>query len=387
MTDTLSVSAFIARTAARPSLWVRGPAWDAVFLQSALWLLPLVLWLGRDARALDALIFALTALFWIGHRFTSAWLAYGTEAYRPLLRAQPVRFVFVPLAVTALCFAILLPPDAALPFTRTERAIALAIIDYAFNTWHFAAQHFGALSLYRARSGSGARRRDRLFALGIGGALIFVADLLAGAVAYPERWLGALPAWVAAEQQPIRFTATALLIAATASMLVAELRDMRISLPRILYALGLAAMVAVALQPRGLFLFVAIWTVQHWILAVGLGAQAPSGETAPARGVLRRTLHALNTRPWLLIAILMILSAILLPLFEVEANWQTPGAVWYGDRLFGAFAVGLRSSIWVPALLALGFASGFTHYLLDRAVYRFSDPQVRTAAAALLKPR
>jgi len=387
LTDTLSGSVFVARTTAQPSPWVRGPVWDAVFLQSALWLLPLVLWLGRSTRALDALVFTLTALFWIGHRFTSAWLAYGTEAYRPLLKAQPVRFVFVPLAVTVLCFAILLPPDAALPFTRIERAIALAIIDYAFSTWHFAAQHFGALSLYRARSGCGARRRDRLFTLGIGGVLIFVADLLAGAVAYPERWLGALPVWAAAEQQPIRLVATALLIAATAAMLVAELRATRLSLPRILYVLGLAAMVAIALQPRGLFLFVAIWTAQHWILAVGLGAQTPSAECAPRESWPRRGLHALNTRPWLLIAVLMLASAILLPLFEVEANWQTPGAVWYGDRLFGAFAVGLRSSVWVPALLALGFASGFAHYLLDRAVYRFSDPKVRMAAAALLKAR
>jgi len=392
LTDTLSVSAFptAARDAARPQLWVRGPVWDVVFLQSALWLLPLVLWLDRagpGARALDMLVFAFTALFWIGHRFTSAWLAYGTEAYRPLLKAQRVRFVAVPLAVTVMCFAILLPSDAALPLTRTERAIALAIVDYAFSTWHFAAQHFGALSLYRARAGCGTRRRDRLFALGIGGMLIFVADLLAGSVAYPERWLGTLPTWMAAEQQPIRLIATALLIAATASMLVAELRSPRISLPRILYVSGLAAMVAIALQPRGLFLFVAIWTSQHWILATGIGAQAPSAEIAPAQGLLRRVLHALNTRPVLLIVALMTLSAILLPLFEVEANWQTPGAVFYGDRLFGAFAAGLRSSVWVPALLALGFASGFTHYLLDRAVYRFSDPTVRMAANALLTAR
>jgi len=33
---------------------------------------------------------------------------------------------------------------------------------------------------------------------------------------------------------------------------------------------------------------------------------------------------------------------------------------------------GLRNSVWVSALLALGFASEFAHYLLDRAVYRFS---------------
>ncbi len=392
MTDTLTVSVLPRAVRTQPSQWVRGPVWDAVFIQNAIWLLPLVLWLAHSGPArLDALYFAVTALFWIGHRFTSAWLAYATEAYRPLLKAQPVRFIGVPLAVAILCFAILLPPDAALPWPRTERAIMLAIVDYAFNTWHFAAQHFGALSLYRSRAGRSAsratRRIDRLFALGIGGALIFAADMLAGSVSYPDRWLGPLSLWFATEQHAIRLCAIALLLAVTAAMLVAELRAERISLPRILYVLGLSAMVAVALQPRGAFLFLVIWTSQHWILAVGLGVQTPVAETAPAQGLLRRALHALNTRPWLLIVILMVASAVLLPLFEVEANWQTPGAVWYGDRLFGALAAGLRNSVWVPALLALGFATGFLHYLLDRAVYRFSDPKVRAAAGALMTPR
>ena len=40
---------------------------------------------------------------------------------------------------------------------------------------------------------------------------------------------------------------------------------------------------------------------------------------------------------------------------------------------------------WVPALLAPGFASGFVHYLLDRSVFKMSEPQVRAAAAGLLK--
>jgi hypothetical protein len=35
-------------------------------------------------------------------------------------------------------------------------------------------------------------------------------------------------------------------------------------------------------------------------------------------------------------------------------------------------------------LLALGFASGFAHYLLDRSVFRLSDPQIRSAARGLL---
>src|SRR5262245_52716640 len=108
------------------SMWVRGPAWDAVWMLNALWLVPLALWLARgvsepESGPLDLLYLGLTALFWMGHRLCSTWLAYCTEAYRPLLRLEPVRFVLLPLLVTALCFAILLPGDDALPWTREER--------------------------------------------------------------------------------------------------------------------------------------------------------------------------------------------------------------------------------------------------------------------------
>jgi hypothetical protein len=79
----------------------------------------------------------------------------------------------------------------------------------------------------------------------------------------------------------------------------------------------------------------------------------------------------------------MLVSLLLLPLFEVEANWQD-SISYYGDRIFGHFAVALRSSAFVPALLALGFSSGFVHYLMDRAVYRLSNAEVRAAARGLL---
>ena len=153
---------------------------------SALWLAPIVLLLvhgysNPESSPLDLLYFGLTALFWIGHRLSSTYLAYCTEAYRPLLREQPIRFVALPIFITAGCFALFLPADSALPWTREERLIGLAIIDYACVTYHFAAQHFGALSLYRSRADRGpciqTRRWDRFFALTAGGVLVFVADI------------------------------------------------------------------------------------------------------------------------------------------------------------------------------------------------------------------
>ena len=379
-----------------PSPWVRGPVWDSFWMLSALWLAPIVLWLAHgyadpESSPLDVLYFGLTALFWIGHRLCSTYLAYCTEAYRPLLRAQPIRFVVLPIAVTVVCFALFLPGDLALPWTREERLVGLAIVDYAWVTWHFAAQHFGALSLYRSRAGRSAciqtRRLDRIFALCVGGALVFVADVLAGAVAYQEKWIDRwfFPAWLVAQQDAIRYGGLLVLLAVTILMLAAELRATQFSLPRLLYIVGIALMVGIALQPRSLFLFLVVWTSQHWILATGLGSQTPAGEPAPARGFIRRGLHSLNIRPWAMLLFLMIISALLLPLFEVEANRQ-PGT-YYGDRIFGMIAAALRDSSWVPALVALGFATGFTHYLLDRSIYRMSDPQVRAAARGLLGSR
>jgi hypothetical protein len=360
---------------------------------NALWLVPIALWLTHgysnpEAGPLDMLYFGLSALFWIGHRLCSTWLAYCTEAYRPLLRHEPIRFVALPALVTVACFMIFLPDDDALPWTRQERIVGMAILDYVWVTYHFAAQHFGALSLYRARAErtgcAQTRRLDRVFALGVGGVLVLVADLLAGSVAYQDKWLDRwiIPAWIASKQVGIREAAMLMLFVVTAVMLLAEARTPRRSLPRVLYILGLAAMVATALQPRSLFLFLVIWTSQHWILATGLASQTPGGAPAPISGNLRRALHALNSRPWALLLLLAAASVLLLPFFEVEANRSA--GTYYGDRIFGAFAAGLRTSSWVPALIALGFATGFVHYLLDRSVYRMSDPRVRAAARGLI---
>jgi len=382
--------------AQHPSAWVRGPVWDGIWMLNALWLVPVALWLSHGhfdpaTSGLDVFYFALTALFWIGHRLGSTWLAYCTEAYRPLLRSEPVRFVLFPLLVTAACFLVFLPSDDALPWTRWERFVGMAILDYALVTYHFAAQHFGALSLYRSRAERArcaqTRRHDRIYALLVGGGLIFLADILAGAVAYPDLWINRwlVPSWVKSNQDEIRDAALWILWLATAFMLVAEVRATRRSLPRVLYIAGLAAMVTIALQPRSLFLYLAIWTSQHWILAMGLASQTASAEPEPDGGTVRRTLHRLNVRPWAVLILLAGASVLLLPLFEVEASLDK--GTFYGDRIFGEFAEALRTSSWVPGMLAIAFATGFVHYLLDRNVFRMSDPRVRDAARGLLDPQ
>ena len=181
--------------------WIKSPAWDLVWVLNPLWLAPLVLLLARghdDVRAspVDGLFFALAVPLWFGHRVSSAWLAYATPAYRPLLATQRLRFVVAPLAIAVACFALLLAPESVLPMPLTERVVCFAVLDYLLVSHHFAAQHFGLLSLYRARAGRASdaitRRLDRWFALVVGGGFVVLAEALAGSIAFQDRWIDPL---------------------------------------------------------------------------------------------------------------------------------------------------------------------------------------------------
>jgi hypothetical protein len=179
----------------------------------------------------------------------------------------------------------------------------------------------------------------------------------------------------------LRVVATALVLALTLALLVSEARAPSVSLPRVLYVVGVAVMVCVGLHTDRPLLFVAVWAGQHWLVATALATRVACAEPAPPRSLAWQVLHAVNRRPLALLLVLGLLSVLLLPVMEVEANG--PDGTYYGDRIFGAFAVALRTSEWVPALVALGFTTGFLHYWLDRAVYRLSRPAVRIAARGL----
>jgi hypothetical protein len=127
-----------------------------------------------------------------------------------------------------------------------------------------------------------------------------------------------------------------------------------------------------------------LWSVQHWSAAMGLASLATSGAPQASGVHWQRLLAPINGRGWAVLLVLAVVSTLLLPVLEVQAVSDEYA---YADRIFGDPARWLRSSPFVPALLALGFASGFIHYLLDRAAYRFSSPDVRQAARGLLQAR
>jgi hypothetical protein len=300
-----------------------------------------------------------------------------------------LRFIVAPLAIVVACFAVLLTPETVLPVPLAERVLWLAVLDYLLLSYHFAAQHFGLLSLYRARAGRASeaftRRLDRWFALVVGGGFVVVAEALAGSIAFQDRWIDPLLGAVGADlfAHTLRNGGIVLVVILTALMLRVELRSQQASLPRVAYVLGVSAMVLFAFLARDPFLFIVLWSVQHWSAAMGLASLAASGGIQEPATQWQRLLAPINRRGWAVLVVLAVVSTLLLPVLEVEA---VADEFVYADRIYGDVAWWLRSSPFVPVLLALGFATGFIHYVLDRAAFRFSSPDVRQAARGLLQP-
>jgi hypothetical protein len=380
-------------TGVAPKRWIKSPAWDLVWVLNMLWLAPLILLLGWGhdnvrASPVDGLFFALAVPLWFGHRVSSAWLAYTTPAYRGLLATQRLRFVIAPLAIAIACFAVLLAPEDMLPIPLPERVVWLAVLDYLLVSYHFAAQHFGLLSLYRSRAGRASdmitRRLDRWFALVVGGGFVVLANALAGSIAFQDRWIDPLLGDGVSDAfaRMLRDGSVVVVVTMTALVLHFELRSQRPSLPRVAYVLGVSTIVLFGFLARDPFLFIVLWSVQHWSAAMGLTSLAASRGIQTAGARWQRLLAPINRRGWAVLLVLAVLSMFLLPLLEVEAVGDE---YTYADRIFGEAALWLRSSPYVPALLALGFATSFIHYVLDRAAFRFSSPDVRQAARGLLQ--
>jgi hypothetical protein len=296
--------------------------------------------------------------------------------------------VIVPVAIATACFAIMLPGEDSFPFSRSDRVLTFATLDFVLVTYHFAAQHFGVLSLYRVRSGRATdiwtRRLDRVFALGVGGALVVVVEAVLKTTLFQNVWIGPWidTDWIDDVSDSLRVVTGTMVVTATIGLLIAEARSRCVSLPRALYITGVALMVSLGLYTDRPILFVAVWGAQHWLAATALASRVASAEPASPNSAIWQVLHAVNRRPWALLLLLGVMSVLLLPVMEVEA--VASDGIYYGDRVFGALAVDLRESAWVPALLAVGFTTGFLHYWLDRAVYRLSRPAVRNAARGLL---
>jgi hypothetical protein len=316
--------------------WLESPAWDGFWMLSGLWLLAILLVAhatGHVPLVPDLLTMGAMVLLWGGHILSPLVASWTNRDLRRFMLDHRRRFVVVPLAV--LLGSVLLGalgdlgqwPD--LPREVTALVNPRLFLFYLFvlwNTWHFAAQHFGVLSIYRRVSAQGpARTRylDKAFCLGM----------------------------------------TCVL------------------LPRGLYivSIGIQPMFGAIAYPIYHF---AVFSICHWLIALGLASRLldrQGATAAPRAAMVEQDQGRVSSRwvRWLLLLAFMSVAMYLVfhsGTFHGVLGIAAP--VTYGQDSLFAYRSGVFQW-WFGLLSGAYFGISFVHFAYDRYLYSFGRPEVR----------
>ena len=308
------------RWAVPAHVWVRSAGYDAFFMMSGLWAMAAVIALQGGGHLSRFHLF-LGVLFWIGHRLATTYLAFCQQAYRELIVEQNTRFILVPVGVVIAVFAMLFVPESIVPIPVFHRLVALAIVDFIWEFYHFTMQHYGVLSVYRmlARQNPAdvaKKRIEKMYCLTVFGCA------LPAAVAYHSLQTMAannagfvVPIWV---METWRLAGVTFALGFSLVMVREELRAETVSIPKAFYIISVGGPVALAFSNGGLAPALLIIAVQHWLVAVGLSAHMASGRAADVDNPngWYRFWGMFNRSPYAVLVVMCIFSAILAPIME-----------------------------------------------------------------------
>jgi hypothetical protein len=130
-------------TATAARCWLIGPTFDLLFVANLAWPAIALLALLGTADTYQQLLFAQIYLITTPHRWITLALVFLD---RDLFWAEPARFTAVGLGLVGLGLVLIAVSGSLL---GPSRALLLLIaVDFAWNGWHFAAQHAGIARIY-----------------------------------------------------------------------------------------------------------------------------------------------------------------------------------------------------------------------------------------------
>lgn len=387
------------RAAAPSSPWIQSPLWDALWIYSGLWAPALTMLAyftlslvsdspgkidtpGIDVQDIALIYLPLSVL----HRITTTYTVLGTPILRDDIRARPARYLYIPSAIVGGCIALSLGFTFHTVFDfmpglhgRMWAFFVLAHVMILWERWHFCAQEFGVLSIYRirARQFSPADKRfDRLYTVVL---MLGVNMVLYVRFGFSDERILLHGTPLADASGPwlelAGHAAFAVGMAATAVALVRELRHTQRSSPKVWFYVLIGSHTALLyIFPKALGLFFLGYVVHHWMVSVGLFGRvmlrsydSPSLVSGLSRLVLR-------VGPWLALAVLFYLF--FEPL-DRAGNLALPKLTMFA----GASA---SAKVFAGVVIGVFFSLNFLHYYYDRCFFAFSKKAVRERVSPLV---
>lgn len=375
--------------AAQPAhVWLRSAMWDGFWILSGIWLL-VPLWTFSSApSALKSLLIVATLILWLSHRFATTYNAFCTPAYHDLIRAQRRRFLIWPVMITLATFGFVFAPQELLSLSSWGKIQMLGTIFFLYNSYHFGIQHYGVLSIYRIRAGQDHRgwlkRYEKMFSIAVGAICVAIAQIFHGAEVVQDSLIYNVVAResLMATFSVLRIVAPVIILALAAVFYIGEFKSRPVSLPKLLYvaSLTLQGILAYFLDP---IRFLILWGVQHWLVSVALGAHMAQNDTheTPATSRWYRFWGNFNKGFWPTVFVLCLASVILTPPFQFAIH---PEKLAESPNVFSFLSPVLANTIFSKFFLSLNFVSVYIHFIMDRAIFRFSDPATRKVSVPLL---
>ncbi len=372
-------------------VWLHSPAWDAFWMLPGLWFVPLLLLWEEMPHVLHLTWIVAVILLWVAHLVATTYTAFCMPVYRSLVREQRYRFLAWPALASLGTFSFLFAPATWVPFSLTTKIIVLATVVFFVQHGHAALQHYGVLSIYRIRAGqspfSRFKRYEKAFAWTVGTGFIAVGQFWRGADFVRDTFIYSVTdqfvqQGLLTQSLPIvQAVALPTITLLTLILLVGELKNGCPSLPKILYAIGMAVMSALAFSMHP-FAFFILWSVQHWMVSIGLAGHMAGNN---GRGFLvsssawYRFWARFNSRPAATVAVLFLIGVLVAPFFQYPTHPEL-----FPSLLFSSIVPALQHAGVIHFLVAAMYSVVFSHVIMDRAVFRFSDGATRRVTAPLI---
>lgn len=326
---------------------------------SGLWLFPLGALFINSAYS-ETFFYALfiaTPLIGGLHSFLPLIATFSSPGFAERIRPQKSRVILIStiVVVTSLALSIL-----GGIYAQPEMWLILGYGYLLWNTWHFAAQNFGVLSLYRATSEQNSaldRKIDKFYCITMGCVMMPIIWICVTA-----RWgpfVQMIPAWI--PTQSILMTTIWMTAAMTFAYIGFELRKSNRSFQKMAYVLS------IGIQPFGALwayypLHFLAYSIPHWMVEIGI------------TGTIQ-TREAQRTTKWLTVTNLALVFGLALALvYFLEVPIVDDGYVltWWEQLAKGDTAIDSFYTQWtIPALISfLVVPRSFFHFYISRQVFK-----------------
>jgi hypothetical protein len=286
-----------------------------------------------------------------------------------------------------LTFAFVFAPSNLIQLDTWGKIQILGTIFFLYNSYHFGVQHYGVLSIYRIRAGQThagwLKGYERFFCIAVGAVLVAIAQICQGAQVVNDSLIyNFVPReFFLKTFEILRVIVPAIVVIMSIIFYVGEFNNKPVSRPKLLYVFGLMlqGVLAYFLDPVS---FLILWGVQHWLVSVALGAHMAQNDTSevPKGSQWYGFWNRFNKGFWPTVFVLCLWSVLLAPLFELAIHPERMTT----NNFLAIFSSVLASTILVKLFISLNFISVYIHFIMDRAIFRFSDPGVRKISVPLL---